>query len=150
MTADDTKAGAVRLLAFRVGRRRFALPLDDVRGIVELPEGESGATAGFHGRDVPVVDARTLGWDGAAAGQTGPPAALVIVAAGGRERALAVDGVEGLVESAEIREWPALVAPFVRAWFQGVALESEGGLLVVDPAAVCGGGPADELGRKGA
>ena len=143
--------GALRLLLFRVGGRRFALPLASVRGIQHPAEGLTpGATAEFHGRTVPVIDARELGWDGRPAGPRERPPALVVVAGAGCERALAVDGVEGLAESAGIREWPSLVAPFVRAAFLGLASQAGGEVAVVDPDALCGDGTAGARTGEGA
>lgn len=137
MAAEDA-AGAGRLLVFRVGRGRYALPLDDVRGIQNLEAGcDPGDSAVFQGRTLPVIDAGALHWGrGPQEPRTAAPV-LVIVAAGGEERALAVDGVEGICESPGISEWPALVAPYVRRAFLGVALRPEGDLVVVDPAALC-------------
>ncbi len=151
MGAEDAK-GALRLLVFRVAGRRFGVPLSHVRGIQSL-EGaavEPGATAGFHGRTVAVVDARKRGWGGLPAKAREAPAVLVVVASGADERALAVDAVEGLVESAGIREWPSLVAPFVRATFLGLAEQPGGEVPVVDPAALCGGAAAGVTIGKGA
>lgn len=135
-----------RLLVFRVGRGRFALPLEAVRGIQPAAEAGPRDSVVFHGRSLAVVDARSLRWRRDVDGEREAPPTLVVVAGGGGERALAVDAVEGIVESAGIREWPALVAPYVRRSFLGVALQPEGELLVVDPAALHGAAGRNEGG----
>jgi chemotaxis protein histidine kinase CheA len=125
-----------RLLTFRVGPGRFSVLLDDVLGVQE--PAETGATTGrgamFQGRPVAVVDARVLWRGGPDPAEAGPPA--VIIVGGGGVTALLVDRIEGIVEGVEMRPLPALVAPFVRDAFRGVALHADGGRLVVDPAAL--------------
>jgi len=128
-----------RLLTFRVGPGRFAVLLEDVLGVQE-PAGPGvpcGRCVMFQGRPVPAVDTRVLwgdGFDPAAA--TAP--AVIIVGSGGGATALMVDRIECIVEGVEMRPLPALVAPFVRDAFRGVALHADGGRLVVDPAALSG------------
>jgi chemotaxis protein histidine kinase CheA len=136
MGAEES-AGTARLMTFRVGRGRFAVHLDGVLGVQEQAAVAAGAapTVTFLGRPVPVVDARALGWGGAA-----PPAArgpaIVVGRGDGAATALLVERVEGIVAGLVVRPLPALVAPFVRGVFCGVALDAEGERLVVDPAAL--------------
>jgi chemotaxis protein histidine kinase CheA len=129
-----------RLLLFRVGRGRFAVPLEDVLGVQDPAEIGAVSDGGvmFQGHPVAAVDARGLWWSG-----SGPPAplpspAVIIVGSGGGATALLVDRVEGIVEGVEMRPLPALVAPFVREVFRGITLHADGGCLVVDPAALSG------------
>jgi chemotaxis signal transduction protein len=132
-------AASGRLLVFRVGRARFAVELRWVCGVAER-EPCDGAGARFRGRDLEALDARELGWGGAApAGEEGGATAEVILNGGGTYVALLVDAVEGIVDGGAIRAWPELMAPLVDAAFRGVAVRPGGELLVVDPAALAEG-----------
>lgn len=128
-----------RLLVFRVGERRFALALAEVRGVQDPADGERDPDGKviYRGQPLPTLDAPRLGWGGTGGGQPAKPAAYVIVE-GIQEMALIVDGVEGIVEAGEIRPWPSLIAPFVEKVFRGVVVQPEGDLVVVDSAALHG------------
>ncbi len=139
MVAEGSKQTG-RLLTFRVGSGRFAVFLEDVLGVQEPADcsGSSDCTQVFHGSAVAAVDVRVL-WgncSGLAAAMTTP--AVIVVRSGGGPVALMVDSVEGIVEGVEMRPLPALVAPFVKDAFRGVALHANGSCLVVDPAALSG------------
>lgn len=136
--AADESALTGRLLTFRVGSGRFAVFLEDVLGVQDPAELGDAADRGmrFQGRRIAAVDARVL-WENGLI----PPAALtapavIIVGGSGGPVALMVDSVEGIVEGVEMRSLPALIAPFVRNAFRGVALHADGDRLVVDPAAL--------------
>ena len=55
-----------RLLTFRVGIGRFAVPLDDVLGVRDPAESVAGTENGVicQGRTATAVDARRLWWSG--------------------------------------------------------------------------------------
>jgi len=128
-----------RLLTFLVGRARFAVLLEDVLGVQERIESATGVGVMFQGRPVVTVDARALGWGGFEQRLPVPHGMVIVVGCcEGSATALIVDRVEEIVEGVEMRPLPALVAPFVRGVFRGVALHAEGGRLVVDPAALPG------------
>jgi len=132
-------AGGGRLLTFRVGEGRFAVLLEHVLGVQDPAEAGAGigGAVQFQGHPVAAVDARGLGWGGSDAPAASRPSAVIVVSGvGGAQTAMVVDRVEGIVEGVEIRPLPALVAPFLRGAFRGLALLSEGGRLVVDPAAL--------------
>ena len=135
-----------RLLTFRVGSGRFAVLLEDVLGVQDPAGSVTGGGVMFQGRPVVAVDARAL-WRSATVSPaaTATPA-VIVVSGGGGAKALVVDCVEGIVEGVEMRQLPALVAPFVRELFRGVTLHADGGRLVVDPAALAG---AAALGGQG-
>lgn len=128
-----------RLLVFRVGERRFALPLEVVLGVQDTADGERGpgGVVVRNGRELPTLDAAALGWGGSGARQPGKPAAFVIIG-DPNEMAIIVDGIEGLVEAGEISAWPSLIAPFVEKVFRGVVVRPGGDLVVIDPAALQG------------
>lgn len=129
-----------RLLTFRVGSGRFAVFLEDVLGVREPVDfvGATGRDVAFQGRPAVVVDARVLWGTGLNQPEPSAAPAVIFVGGGGGPTALVVDRVEGIVEGVEMRSLPALVAPFVNDAFRGVALHADGGLLVVDPAALSG------------
>ena len=137
-----------RLLTFRVGHGRYAVPLEDVLGVQDLAAADGGRVF-FQGHPVTTVDARVLWSTGSSAlATTKTPASIIL--GGGGEAALVVDRVEGIVEGVEMRPLPALVAAFVRNAFRGVTLQADGGRLVVDAAALSGtasgggrGGPGE-------
>jgi chemotaxis signal transduction protein len=141
MVADEP-TGFGRLLAFRVGRGRFGVALEAVLGVMDAAEAAPMMAKGeavFRGIAVPLLDARRLGWGGEAGPLAFPEAALVFIGrAGAPGAALAVDRIEGMVEAGDVREVPALVAPFVRGVIRGVVLQPDGGLLVIDPDALAG------------
>jgi hypothetical protein len=124
------------MLVLRSGAGRYGVELDRVLGVVEAVGLASGVPAAvqFRGREVPAVDARSLGWGGRGA-DGGPATALtaVIVGREGGPVALLVDAVEGLAAVDGVLAWPALLARVVPAVFRGVAMRPEGELLVVDP-----------------
>lgn len=140
-----------RLMTFRVGPGRFAVPLDDVFGIQD--PAESGAVTDrevvFHGQPVAVVDARGLWWSGSRPPATTTSPAVIIVGGGGGATALVVDLVEGIVEGVEMRPLPALVEPFVRNVFSGVTMHADGERLMVDTAALPGAALASGVGGPG-
>lgn len=142
---------AERLLTFRVGLGRFAVALEDVRGVLEPVAVEAGAECRVmsQGHRVAAVDARGLGWGGADPGQRAP--AGIMIGTGARPTMLIVDRVECIVEGVEMRPLPALVAPFVRGVFRGIALQADGNRLVIDAAALLGaaGKPAASEGQGG-
>lgn len=125
-----------RLMTFRVGPGRFAMPLDDVFGVQDPAAGgaETGRGVTFHGQLVAAVDARALWWSGG--GPLAASPAVIIVGSGEGSTALIVDRVEGIVEGVEMRPLPALVEPFVRNVFSGVTLHADGDRLMVDTAAL--------------
>lgn len=133
----DGSAQTGRLLTFRVGSGRFAVFLEDVLGVQDPAGVADAADRGvmFQGRRVAAVDARVLWQDGLIPPPAPVPPAVIVLGSSGGPVALLVDGVEGIVEGVEMRSLPALVAPFVRDAFRGVALHADGGRLVVDPAA---------------
>lgn len=138
MTGADEPVVSGRLLTFRVGAGRFAVPLASVLGVQDPAPGvPSGGGVSFQGRLVATVDTRSL-WgeaDTTSAGAVRHPA-VIVVSGADAPVALLVDGVEGIVEGVEMRPLPALVAPFVKDAFRGVALHADGGRLVVNPAAL--------------
>lgn len=140
-----------RLLTFRVGPGRFAVPLDDVFGVQDTAESWAGADREvvFHGQPVAVVDARELWWSGLRPPAATVAPAVIIVGSGGGATALFVDLVEGIVEGVEMRPLPALVEPFVRNVFCGVTLHADGERLVVDTAALAGAALARGVGGAG-
>lgn len=126
-----------RLLAFRVGQGRFAALLENVLGVHDPAEIGADGEVLVHGHPVDAIDARDLGWGGSEPRPT--PRQPLVILFGGKglaSTALIVDCVEGIVEGGEMQPLPALVAPFVRGVFRGIAMHSEGGRLVVDPAAL--------------
>jgi chemotaxis protein histidine kinase CheA len=141
-----------RLLTFRVGVGRFAVPLEEVLGVQDLAVPGAVADRGvlFRGRPVTTVDARELWSSGADQPTTKGSPAAIIVDSGRGATALVVDCVERIVEGVEMRPLPGLVAAFVKAAFRGVTLHADGGRLLVDPAALSGatagggqGGPGE-------
>jgi chemotaxis signal transduction protein len=152
MLADEPFATG-RLLAFRVGGGRFAVPLDEVLGVQNLDRSGvvSGGAVAFHGRPVPAVDARALGWGGEDFREAASDLSAVIVGRAGTTTALIVDHVEGIVEGSTMGPLPGLLAPFVRGFFRGVALHAEGWRLVVDPTSLpaAAGRSSTDNGRGG-
>ena len=122
-----------RLLTFRVGSGRFAVLLDEVLGVKDPAENDSGVL--FRGRPVAAFDARGL-WSGGLGSPPPAPPAVIFVSGDSGSTALLVDRVEGIVEGVEMRPLPGLVAPFVSDMFRGVTLHADGSRLVVDPAAL--------------
>lgn len=139
---------AGRLLTFRVGRGRFAVPLEDVLGVQDPAAAIDGGPVLFQGHPVTTVDARALWTTGSGTPATAKASASIILGGGG-EAALVVDRVEGIVEGVEIRPLPALVAAFVRNVFRGVTLQADGGRLVVDAAALSGSAAGGGRGGPG-
>lgn len=140
-----------RLLTFRVGAGRFAMLLDDVRGVQE-PAGigavaDQGVT--FQGRLLTAVDVRRLWWANADPAAGTEPHAVIIVGGGGGSAAMVVDRIEGVVEGVEVRPLPALVAPFVGNVFRGVTLHADGGRLLFDPASLSGSAAGGGQGGPG-
>jgi len=96
------RVGRAELLLFRVGRELFATPLaaideavelEEVRAIPEMPASMLGVTD-LRGRMIPIYSpARSLGVELGAA-----PAAALVVRAGERRMALAVDDVEDVLD----------------------------------------------------
>jgi hypothetical protein len=151
MVAEES-AGTERLMLFRVGRGRFAVHLGGVLGVQDPVRFAAGGSAAvlFQDRPVRALDARRLGWGGSSAPGDGSPAAAIIVGGGTSPAALVVDVVEGIVAGPAVLPLPGLVAPFVRGVFCGVALDAEGGRLVVDPAALAAmAGKTADGGRPG-
>jgi len=146
MMPDAGSAPPERLLVVVVGLRRFGLPLREVRGI--QARGSAGATAAYRSGLIPVLEPRALGLAAEAPAAGRPAGQLVIVGAEGGEMALAVDGVEGLVDAGEVRALPELVAPFVRGVFRGIVLRPAGELLVVDTGALVSAAAAFLGGRE--
>ena len=97
------RVGRAELLLFRVGRELFATPLaaieeavelEEVRAIPEMPSSMLGVTD-LRGRMIPIYSpARPLGVELGAA-----PSAALIVRAGERRVALAVDDVEDVLDA---------------------------------------------------
>jgi len=138
MLADEPVVTG-RLLTFRVGSGRFAVLLEQVLGVQDPAQNVAVDQRGvmFQGHPVPAVDARRL-WSGGVVQAAMMAPAVIIVKSRGGSTALLVDRVDGIVEGVEMRPLPALVAPFVRELFRGVALHADGSRLVVDPAALSG------------
>jgi len=140
-----------RLMTFRVGPGRFALPLEDVLGVQDSagigagPDGE----VRFQGQPVAALDARSLWWSGVNPPATAKSFAVIIVNSGRGSMALIVDCIEGIVEGVEMQPLPALVAPFVRDVFRGVIVHADGDRLVVDSAALSGAAAAGGQGGPG-
>jgi chemotaxis signal transduction protein len=139
VTVADERVVSGRLLTFRVGAGRFAVPLASVLGVQDPAQGgaPSGGDVRFQGRRVAAIDTRSL-WGAADTTPVGAAKnpAVIVVSGADAPVALLVDGVEGIVEGVEMRPLPALVAPFVKDAFRGVALHADGGRLVVNPAAL--------------
>lgn len=154
----EEATGSARVLAFRVGRVRYAAPLAGVVAVLGSAEAGSiaaGAPAVIRGKVVPVLDTARLGWGGdASAGAAAGRSLVVVGRAGGDAVALLVDEVEGMIESAGRQEVPQLVAPFLRGVFRGVIPQPGGAVLVLDPDALvarAGAGTArGPDGREGA
>ena len=129
-----------RLLTFRVGPGRFAVPLEEVLGVQDPAEAGTETERGvmFQGHPVAEVDARELWSSGVVPPAADGAPAVIIVSSGGALRALLVDRVEGIVEGVEMQPLPELLAPFVRDLFRGVTLHADGSRLMVDPAALSG------------
>lgn len=140
-----------RLLTFRVGPGRFAVPLEDVLGVQEPAVTEAVAERGviFRGRPVATIDTRALWWGGGGPPSTMKMCAAIIVNSGSGPAALVVERVEGIIEGVEMRPLPALVAPFVKAAFRGVTLHADGGRLLVDAAALSRSTAGGGLGGPG-
>lgn len=143
MVVDESvKTG--RLLMFRVGSKRFAVLLEDVRGvqepaaIVQLPD----RRVMFQGQPVAALDARGLWLGGEGRQETMASPAAIVVNGNGGPVALLVDRIEGIIEGVEMRPLPALVSPFVRGLFRGVTLHADGDRLVIDTAALSGAAAA--------
>lgn len=106
------RVGRAELLLFRVGRELFATPLaaieeavelEEVRPIPEMPASMLGVTD-LRGRMIPIYSpARSLGVELGAA-----PAAALVVRAGERRVALAVDDVEDVLDTdlTQLRDAP--------------------------------------------
>jgi chemotaxis signal transduction protein len=131
-----------RLLAFKVGRGRFGVALERVLAVLDPAEAAPMVARGaavFRGAAVPVLDARRLGWGGdAGQGALSPPALVIVGRPGAPGAALAVDGIEGMLDAVGMLGLPALVAPFVHGVFRGVVPQPDGWLLVIDPDALAG------------
>lgn len=134
LMAQETAATATsrRMLAFRIGRERCALPLECVERIEEwrettaVPEGSAAGLAGvvqIHGEVAPVVDlAQAMGYGGGGNG------AYLVVRVDGGLWALAVERVERVIELPEKEIEPVRRAA---SEYVGAVGRLDGGLLSV-------------------
>jgi chemotaxis signal transduction protein len=131
-----TKAGLDRrVLTFRAGDGSFGIPLDWVCSVYE-----GGAEAGAEGklqfreRELPLVDLAK--WFGAEGGEAKFPS-LLVIGEGEGVAALKVDSPGMAVNGHTMQDWPALCRDLVEGVFQGVIVDGEKLILVVDPESIC-------------
>ena len=124
-----------RVLTFLAGYNRYGIPLDWVFAVRE-GDAEAGAEGKlrFRERDLPLVDLAV--WFGTVGGEAKFPSFLVI-GAGEAVAALKVDSPGMVVGGHRMHEWPSLCGDLVEGLFQGVIVEQERLILVVDPESIC-------------
>jgi purine-binding chemotaxis protein CheW len=139
---ESAIAAAPLVVAFRIGRQRYALPLDTVLQVVRLPDlisiaGAPPLMAGLlnlRGRFLPVLDGRAL--MGEAREHTLESCILVLAAASGEPAlGLLVDEVDA------VRRFPAgSFAPIERSadFVLGMLRDSEESAIVLDAVAMHG------------
>lgn len=133
-------------------------PSTAVREVIELEhgpgEGEAAGRRLWRGHSVPVLDARA--WLGAPPLAAGAPQIDVVIEEAGREAALRVDDVAGLIQSelGEVMPLPPLPAQAALR-FDAALFDAERGLYLLrlrmsaalDAAGGIGGGGIGEMGR---
>jgi len=117
-----------------VDGRRYAVGIASV-----LAVGGAGERFRYRGEELVVTDGRELGLGVPGAPGAGNAGTVVVLGSRGGPCAVRVDQVDGIVEGALVREWPALLAGVVGPGFPGVVTGGEGTLLIVDAEALTAG-----------
>ena len=89
----------------------------------------------FRNRELPFVDLAE--WLGGESGDARFPS-ILLIGEGEAIAALKVDSPGRVVSGNDMRGWPSLCGEFVEGIFQGVVVEEESLILVVDPGGICG------------
>jgi len=121
-----------RFLTFQIGGGRYGISLDWVCAVQESAAEEGKLH--FRGCELPLVN--LAAWFGTATAKARLPS-LLLIGKGEAEVALRVDSLGAVMSGERIRSWPALCGELVEGVFQGVIVEGESHILVVDPETIC-------------
>jgi len=124
-----------RVLTFLAGQSRYGIPLGWVCAVRESAAGGGGeGKLRFREQELPLVDLAK--WFGAEGGEAKFPS-LLVIGEGEAVAALKVDSPGMVVSGHRMQGWPSLCRDLVKGVFQGVIVEEEKLILVVDPEGIC-------------